>query len=99
MRRKPCPAICPQTLGVHSHHDSRCCPRIYSAFTLKSQGHYDMAVSLMKECFQLREQVLGLQHPYTTSSVSVLNKWQLDGVQLSVVRKKLNVVADGVGES
>lgn len=42
-----------------------------------------MAVSLMKECFQLWEQVLGLQHPYTTSPLSVLNKWQLENVDTS----------------
>ncbi|XTI93394.1 hypothetical protein V2W45_1431436 [Cenococcum geophilum] len=48
------------------------------ALTFKAQGHSNEATSLMEKCFQLRKQVLGPQHPYTTSSLKALNKWQLE---------------------
>jgi hypothetical protein len=54
------------------------------AFTLKSRGHHDRAISLMEECWQLREQALGPQHPYTTSSLQTLNKWRLENVHISI---------------
>jgi Tetratricopeptide repeat len=52
------------------------------AFILKGQGHDDKAVLLMEECFQLQKQVLGPQHPYTMSSLSTLNEWRLEKVDI-----------------
>ncbi|RYP69577.1 hypothetical protein DL771_006014 [Monosporascus sp. 5C6A] len=51
------------------------------AFTLKVQGRNDEAISLMEKCVQLQKQFLGPQDPYTTSSLRVLNKWQLEDME------------------
>ena len=47
------------------------------ALTWKLQGRDNEAVALMAQCVQLRKRVLGQDHPSTTSSLSTLNKWQL----------------------
>ena len=54
------------------------------AFTFKAQGRNDEAILLMEKCFQLREQVLGPQHPYTTSSLKALNEWQLENMEIGL---------------
>ncbi|KAF2475564.1 uncharacterized protein BDR25DRAFT_350908, partial [Lindgomyces ingoldianus] len=53
------------------------------AFTLKGQGYQGKAISLMEGCFQLREKVLGPQHPYTASSLSCLNEWRLEAMNIA----------------
>ena len=52
------------------------------AFIFKAQARSDEAISLMEKCFQLREQVLGPQHPYTTLSLKALNEWQLENMEI-----------------
>ncbi|KAI9778144.1 MAG: hypothetical protein M1839_008353 [Geoglossum umbratile] len=54
------------------------------AFTLKSQGRNKEAILLLERCFRLRKQVLSPQHPHTTSSLEVLNKWQLENTETGV---------------
>ena len=46
------------------------------AFTRKEQGRKGEVIKLMGECIQLRNQVLGSEHPYTLSSDTLLAKWQ-----------------------
>jgi hypothetical protein len=38
------------------------------AFTFKYQGKDAAAVQLIRECFELRKQILGIKHPNTPSS-------------------------------
>jgi hypothetical protein len=46
------------------------------AFSLQSQGRAKEAVALIERCFQLREQILGEQHPDTQSSLNALSSWR-----------------------
>ncbi|KAI9774770.1 MAG: hypothetical protein M1839_001637 [Geoglossum umbratile] len=39
------------------------------ALIFRSQGRNGKAVSLIRDCFELRKQILGLKHPYTKSSL------------------------------
>ena len=43
------------------------------AFTLQSQARHEEALALIERCFQLREQILGEQHPNTQSSLNTLS--------------------------
>ncbi|KAF1943593.1 hypothetical protein EJ02DRAFT_342926, partial [Clathrospora elynae] len=45
------------------------------AFTLQSQARHEEALALMERCFQLREQLLGEEHPDTQSSLNMLSNW------------------------
>lgn len=46
------------------------------AFTWKDQDRNKETIILMIECVQLRERVLGPDHPFTSSSCAVLNRWE-----------------------
>jgi hypothetical protein len=46
------------------------------AFTWKSQGRDHDALGLMRECFLLRKQKLGVDHSSTISSLGALNGWE-----------------------
>jgi hypothetical protein len=46
------------------------------AFTWKSHGRDHDALRLMKECFLIRKQKLGADHPHTVSSLGAINKWE-----------------------
>lgn len=35
-----------------------------------------IAISLMKDCFELRDQILGPEHPDTEASLGALHEWQ-----------------------
>jgi hypothetical protein len=48
------------------------------AFTLQSQARHEEALALMERCFQLREQILGEEHPDTQSSLSTLSDWRAE---------------------
>jgi hypothetical protein len=48
------------------------------AFTLQSQARHEEALALMERCFQLREQVLGKQHPDTQLSLDILSSWRAE---------------------
>jgi Tetratricopeptide repeat len=48
------------------------------AFMWKEQGRDAEAISLMRECVQLREQVLGAKHPHFISSSDVLAGWVVE---------------------
>jgi hypothetical protein len=48
------------------------------AFTLQSQARHEEALALMERCSQLREQVLGEQHPDTQSSLNMLSDWRAE---------------------
>ena len=50
------------------------------AFTLQSQARHEEAFALMERCFQLREQVLGEQHPDTQLSLNFLSSWRAECV-------------------
>ena len=65
----------PETLG--SMHNL--------AFTWKSQGRNKEAVSLMRDCVELQNQILGLKHPDTEASLEDLRRWEdeEDDVQYS----------------
>ena len=52
------------------------------AFTWKRQGRDKEAIALMKECMRLRERVLGLDHPFTSSSRVALNQWEKANLEL-----------------
>ena len=54
------------------------------ALTFKAQSRNDEAISLMEKCFQLREQVLGPQHPDTILSLKALHKWQLENMEIGL---------------
>jgi tetratricopeptide (TPR) repeat protein len=56
------------------------------AFALKSQSHHKEALSLMEACSQLRKQILGEQHPYTKWSLDMLNKWQVENIEIDLPR-------------
>ena len=49
------------------------------ARTWKSQSRNEEAISLMKDCFKLRNQILGPEHPDTKISFKVLYKWESEG--------------------
>jgi hypothetical protein len=48
------------------------------AYTLQSQARHREAFALMERCSQLREQVLGGQHPDTQSSLKTLTFWRAE---------------------
>ena len=48
------------------------------AYTWKEQGRDEEAIKLMTECVQLRTQILGAGHPFTLSSLTALNGWNLE---------------------
>jgi hypothetical protein len=52
------------------------------AFTWKGQSRDLEAVSLMKECVELRQRVLGANHPDFISSSSVLARWEAEQVDV-----------------
>jgi hypothetical protein len=45
-------------------------------FTWKFHGRDYDALKLMKECFLVRKQKLGIDHPNTVSFLRALNKWE-----------------------
>ena len=45
------------------------------AFTWKAQGRHTDALALMGDCAQARQRVLGIDHPYTLSSLATVAKW------------------------
>ncbi|KAH7346020.1 hypothetical protein BKA66DRAFT_478348 [Pyrenochaeta sp. MPI-SDFR-AT-0127] len=53
------------------------------AFTLKGQGSFSKAISLMEDCHELRMVVLGPRHTNTISSREALTTWRLEAVELS----------------
>jgi hypothetical protein len=46
------------------------------AFTLESMGRHDDALCLIEACFDLRQRVLGKEHPHTIFTLSTLKTWQ-----------------------
>ena len=46
------------------------------AFTWKDRDRDKEAIILITECVPLRERVLGPDHPFTSSSRAVLNRWE-----------------------
>ncbi|KAF1836332.1 hypothetical protein BDW02DRAFT_493747, partial [Decorospora gaudefroyi] len=48
------------------------------AFMLQSQARHEEALALMERCFQLRELVLGKQHPNTQFSLNTLSDWRAE---------------------
>jgi Tetratricopeptide repeat len=48
------------------------------AFTWKGQGRDMEAISLMSECAQLRQRILGVNHPHFISSSTVLAAWKAE---------------------
>jgi hypothetical protein len=46
------------------------------AFTLKQLGKFSDALSLLKKCADLRNQVLGSHHPNAISSTNALHAWE-----------------------
>jgi len=45
-------------------------------FTWRSQGRDADALVLMESCAQVRQRVLGINHPDTISSVSTIESWR-----------------------
>ena len=45
------------------------------AHTSKSQGNLQNALTLMEQCSNLRNRVIGHSHPYSMSSACALNDW------------------------
>ena len=41
-------------------------------------------ILLLEKWFQLRKKVLGIHHPYTTLSLTTLNRWQLENIEIGV---------------
>ncbi|KAL2803059.1 hypothetical protein BJX63DRAFT_86550 [Aspergillus granulosus] len=52
------------------------------AFTLKELGKTSDALSLIKECANLRKKVLGSDNPHAISSFNALSKWETAENQL-----------------
>jgi hypothetical protein len=52
------------------------------AFTWKGQGRDSEALNLMRDCVQLRQQMLRADHPNLVSSSATLALWE---IQLAVV--------------
>ena len=46
------------------------------AWILKCQDRYDECMGLMVTCVHLREKILGVDHPYTISSLATLSLWE-----------------------
>ena len=53
------------------------------AFTWKSQGFANRAISLIEDCCKRQAVVLGSEHSDTVSSRELLTLWQLEIVELS----------------
>ena len=51
------------------------------AFTWKEMGRNGDALSLLQTCSNLRQQVLGVGHPYTMSTLLTLNAWLKENEQ------------------
>jgi hypothetical protein len=51
------------------------------AFIWKDIGRHGDAIGLIQTCFDLRQQVLGLGHPYTVSTLSTLEAWRKEDEQ------------------
>ena len=47
------------------------------ALIFKNEDRYDEAMELMRACVQLRKKILGVDHPYTVSSLKTLDEWQV----------------------
>jgi hypothetical protein len=45
------------------------------AVTWKGQGWHVDALTLMKNCAQARQRILGPEHPYTPSSLAAVAEW------------------------
>ncbi|KAH7396274.1 hypothetical protein BKA66DRAFT_454797 [Pyrenochaeta sp. MPI-SDFR-AT-0127] len=52
------------------------------AYTLHSQSRTDEAISLMEKVLQLRQRILGPDHPRTEESLQVLSCWRMQQVDL-----------------
>ena len=48
------------------------------AFTWKGSGKEIEAIRLMEECVQLRTRILGVNHPDSISSCTVLDTWKAE---------------------
>jgi hypothetical protein len=45
------------------------------AFTWKSQGNFEDALTLLQNCLHLQQQILGPDHPDTISTRTALSGW------------------------
>ena len=52
------------------------------AHVLKAQDNAKEALTLIKECLQVRSRVLGLDHPDTLSSLESYNSWEMEVTSL-----------------
>jgi hypothetical protein len=50
------------------------------ALIWKCRDHNDEAVELI--CVQLQKKILGVEHPHPKSSLSTLNKWEMERLLL-----------------
>ena len=48
------------------------------AFTWKGQNRDEEALTLMKHCIQLQKKILGPGHPFTMSTLTILDTWKLE---------------------
>jgi len=68
----------PRKRVLGAEHPSKLTSMANLAFTLKSQDRNDKAISLLEECLQLQERLLGPQHAHTKSSLETITKWQAE---------------------
>ena len=62
--------------GVGGEHPDTLISMANLAFTWESQGRDHDTLGLMRECFLLRKQKLGVDHSSTISSLGALNGWE-----------------------
>lgn len=64
------------------------------AFTWKGRGRDEEAITLMKGSVWLRERVLRLDHPLTSSSLVVLDRWGCENLKSvsSLFRESLTLM-------
>ncbi|KAH9234753.1 hypothetical protein K456DRAFT_1835619, partial [Colletotrichum gloeosporioides 23] len=68
--------ICSRVLG--EEHPDTLAIMHNLAFTWKDLERWEDAMQLLQDCVRRRENVLGVDHPETMSSVSALSDWELD---------------------
>jgi hypothetical protein len=60
-----------------AEHPDTLTSMINFAHTWKSQGQHQVTLTLSEDCVLLRRRVLSPDHPFTLSSLAVLNQWKM----------------------
>jgi len=70
--------ICAKVLGAEHLDTLISMHNLASIF--RAQRRNQEALSLIRECYKLQKQILGVEHPYTQSSYECLKEWEIEEV-------------------